>query len=204
MVQENMIFQPHTYSIQSDPKNDVDRIGKEIFEADCYFPAFGNKVIVDVGACIGLFSMYAYKFAKQIYSIEPHPVSYGNLVMNMLDNKLDKVKTFNLAISGQNGDGWIQDARVLEGCTFGFDKGSHEVKALTLASFFKENNIQYADIVKIDTEGSEHEIFKAKDIEEIKDKVGVFIIEVHGSLELPFEGWTLENQGGGIFLFHRV
>ncbi len=198
-----MIFTPVTYNIQADDKNKTNEVIDEIFTNDCYFPAFANKVIVDIGACIGLFSIYAYKFAKIIYAVEPHPINHKNLVKNVQNNKLDKIKTFHVAIAGQNGEGWVKDMPSLEGSTFGFDRGTHKVKALTLASFFKENDIQYADIVKIDTEGSEHEIFKADDIQEIKDKVGVFIMEVHGNFECPFQGWAWEKQGQRIFTFHK-
>jgi FkbM family methyltransferase len=198
-----MILQPPTYDIQANDKNKTNETIDEIFAQDCYFPAFSNKVIVDVGACIGLFSMYAYKFARQIYAIEPHPVNYANLVKNMTTNKLDNVKTFDLAIAGQNGDGFVRDMPSMEGTTFGFDKGSHKVKALTLASFFKENAIEYADIVKIDTEGSEQEIFKAKDINDIKDKVGVFILEIHGNFQCPFIGWRWKRTGKRIFTFYK-
>jgi FkbM family methyltransferase len=147
--------------------------------------------------------MYAYKFAKQIYAVEPHPVSYKNLVDNVDINKLDKIKTFNLAIAGHNGQGFIRDSSVLEGTTFGFDKGSHEVKALTLASFFKENAIEYADIVKIDTEGSEYDIFNAEDIKEIENKVGLFVMEVHGDLNFPFKGWKSTKYGARIFTYYK-
>lgn len=198
-----MIFQPHTYSIQSDPKNALERISNDIFEGDEYFPAFGGKVIVDVGACIGLFSMYAYKFAKQIYAVEPHPTSYANLTANVQNNHLDKIKTYNLAIARQNGEGWIHDNSVLEGSTFGFDTGTYKVKALTLATFFKENAIEYADIVKIDTEGSEQEIFRAEDILEVKNKIGTIIMEVHSAFDCPFKEWKCEQYGKRIFTFHK-
>jgi FkbM family methyltransferase len=198
-----MIFTPSTANIVADDKNKTNETIDEIFTQDCYFPAFANKVIIDVGACIGLFSIYAYKFAKQIYAIEPHPVNYANLVENVKNNNLDKIKTFNLAIAGKNGDGFVRDMPSLEGTKFGFDKGSHKVKALTLASFFKENDIKYADIVKIDTEGSEHEIFKAEDINDVESKIGIIIMEAHGNFGFPLRGWKWQRHGDRIFTFYK-
>lgn len=63
-----------------------------------------DDVVIDVGANIGVFSVWAGLRASEgaLYAIEPHPTSYSFLVRNLEDNGL-RTQTFNAGCSDAPG-----------------------------------------------------------------------------------------------------
>lgn len=58
-----------------------------------------DDVLVDVGANIGLYSLYAAKFCKHVYAFEPHMVNAQSLLQNVADNQLqDKITVFSVGL----------------------------------------------------------------------------------------------------------
>ena len=70
--------------------------GFEIKPEDC---------VIDIGANIGIFSLYAAKraYKGKVYSYEPFNPHYNRFVKNISLNNLSNVKAFNLAISKKEG-----------------------------------------------------------------------------------------------------
>lgn len=128
-----------------------------------------SKVIFDIGANTGLFSVFCfgYNTDAKIYAFEP-----VHSIANRFDRNIDLNKPNNIELH-QN---------VISGSSSGFvslfvpkteisysssslkefhDAGSVEeikVKALTLDDFFIENEIIRADLIKIDVEWHEYEV----------------------------------------------
>lgn len=133
------------------------------------------EVILDIGAFLGLYSIYfAKRFKKvKIYSFEPVLLNYDILVKNMkLNNLGDRIIPFNFGFDNEEGD-------VLMGipisrqddCNTGvyFVKDKNEKRKIVsdvnckmnrLSNFVKENNIKNIDMIKIDVEGKEMDILK--------------------------------------------
>ena len=63
-----------------------------------------NDIIIDIGAHIGLFTIYASQFSKngQIYSFEPMKENFDILNKNVISNDLKNVKIYNSAVSNSN------------------------------------------------------------------------------------------------------
>ena len=63
-----------------------------------------NSVFWDIGANIGIFSLYAaIKSNAKVYSFEPMPLNYKNLSVNISLNKLtDKIVPFCIALNEKN------------------------------------------------------------------------------------------------------
>ena len=136
-----------------------------------------KQVIVDVGALAGEFGIYVYDQAKVIYSIEPQKKYFKELEENVKKYELDKMIPINLALAGKNSD------RKLSICGRGGaslanvkDK-SETVKAVTLATFMKMYEIDHIDLLKIDIEDGEDEVFAAKDFRNVVDKIDLIIGE---------------------------
>lgn len=140
-----------------------------------------SDIVVDVGACAGEFSAYIYDKAKVIYAIEPYSQHFEELTGNIKEFNLTKIKPFNLALSNENGEGNL----ILK------DRGGHmlskgngeRVKTKTLATFMKENKIKRIDILKIDIEGGENEVFNSDDFKEIAGRVKFIIGEHLGGVD---------------------
>jgi len=68
------------------------------------FQILSNDVVVDIGANIGVFNIYAAKKTKnKVYAFEPFPDNYKILKNNIFQNKLDNIQPYNYAISDYSG-----------------------------------------------------------------------------------------------------
>lgn len=141
--------------------------------------------IIDVGANIGAFSIYAAKKYPQskIFSFEPDKKNFDKLLKNISVNGICNIQCFNLAIGKTNGKILLYS---VEGGDFGtvlsstVRKGlkSTEVESRTLDKILEDNKIEYCDLLKMDCEGAEYDIiFNTK--REIFDKIKLISIEFH-------------------------
>jgi FkbM family methyltransferase len=119
---------------------------------------------IDVGANIGLHSIFFDKFNVNVKSFEPDEYHFKELKRNLLLNKTKNVKPYKFAVSNKNGNKTF--VRVCDNTT-----GSHligkkknlygklekfKVKTVNLNKFLNGNCL-----VKIDAEGSEVDILKS-------------------------------------------
>jgi len=140
-----------------------------------------NDVVIDVGAHIGLFTIYASQFCTsgKIYSFEPVTENYKLLVENIKLNNLDYVSSFNLAVSNSNDSIKL----FLNGDESGhsmFSKSSESIiiDSISLQKFFVDNQIEFCNFLKLDCEGAEYEIIKNLPSEYFQ-KIDKFVIEYH-------------------------
>jgi FkbM family methyltransferase len=135
---------------------------KEIWEENVYevketrFNLGG--VVIDIGANIGAFSLYAAYHGATVYAIEPEPHNLEALKQNIkLNNKEDSVYVCPYAISDYKGTAVISDegggATIVDDGIFGA-----EVEVMPLDMFFDLYHIKEVDVLKIDVEGAEPEI----------------------------------------------
>ncbi|MGA1047806.1 MAG: FkbM family methyltransferase [Minisyncoccia bacterium] len=135
---------------------------KEIWEENVYevkdthFNCGG--VVIDMGANIGAFSVYAAQFGATVYAIEPEPHNLDSLKKNIAINEMqDKIYPCPYAISNYKGVAVITDegggATIKDDGVFGA-----EVEVMPFDMFFDLYHIAEVDVLKIDTEGAEVEI----------------------------------------------
>jgi FkbM family methyltransferase len=137
----------------------------EIFLERAYFPDrdFGLKdgdVVVDVGAHIGVFTVFSAKNADcTVYSYEPRPDNFELLKENVSLNKIERcVKTFQFAVGGVSGSlEFCMDAQGL-GQIGGSNGNKIIVRTVTLKEIFDSNNLLKVNFLKIDVEGEELEM----------------------------------------------
>ena len=160
-------------------------IFKEIYLEGLYVDIFNNKkdlVVIDVGANCGIVTHYMRDYAKQIYAIEPSTEHYEALAKNKEFNKWDNVQTFNMAISGMDGDMVLNldhQNRTCHSLVLGGKDGGERVKTQTFATFMKENNIKEVDFVKLDVEGAEELILKSEGFTSVCHLIKAIEIEFH-------------------------
>ena len=135
-----------------------------------------NYTVIDIGAHIGLFSIFAYKSAKNVrmFSYEPMKKSFEVLKKSIKLNKAD-VKAFNLGILGESCK------RKLHMNSFGINPIlgiPTEINCITLEDIFKRNKIERCHFLKIDTDGSEYEILLNTPRKYFK-KIDLIAIECH-------------------------
>lgn len=137
-----------------------------------------DLVVMDVGCNIGTFSFSIYDRAKKIYAIDFSKGCIDLLKQTIEYNKLDKIVPIQMALASSNGVCQVTSITETNGSPM-FGAGV-EVPSMTLATLFKEYNIPYVDVLKIDVEGAEKQIFAAEDFKTLKGRIKSVIGE-HGS-----------------------
>lgn len=124
------------------------------------------STIVDAGANIGAFSLYAARRAPSatIHALEPFPSTRERLAQTIADNLLgDRVKIYDVALAEGDSSRHMADEGPSQsrGVAAGPVPGSVAVPARTLEQFLDEAQIAHVDFLKMDIEGAEHELFHA-------------------------------------------
>ncbi len=169
----------HPFSLRANT-SDID-VFYQVFYNGHYDIEFGNpSVIIDGGANVGLFAIFMknkYPNAK-IICIEPDSENFGILKKNtvMYDEiyseqaglwKYDSVlKTYNKP----NAEKW--------GVVVEEDVENGDIKAMSMQSLFHKYDIEYVDVLKLDIESSEKELFEG-DSHEWLGRVKTIVIELH-------------------------
>lgn len=160
---------------------------KQIFiDREYDFPMPAPATIIDLGANSGMFTIWIknkYPDAHVI-ALEPEPDNFKALQSNT--SGLHGVKTFNLAVWSssanlnvcyQKGGEWAatvgQDSRL--------DHDSNvvasSVRGISISDLLEEEGLSHVDLLKIDIEGSELEIFNG-DCSWLR-RIGIIVIELH-------------------------
>ena len=138
---------------------------------------FSPEVIFDVGACYGISTVFfscAYPDAK-IYAFEPFTPTFEFLQRTTA--RLHNVEAFNKAVYTFTGSIKLYSDGRHGGWNTLLPLHAHgeEVACVSLDDFMKERNIHRIDVLKIDVEGAELEIFKMfRGLESVSYVVGEF------------------------------
>ena len=143
------------------------------------------KVIVDIGAHIGLFSiLVAYMNKKAIiYAYEPYPENYRFLINNILLNKLhDRIIAYAYAIGDKDSMERLYIAESsLSHTIHPYWKHGKEyilVRSIRFSEIFQDNNIEYVDLLKVNCEGCEYHIFTPNNIQYLTRVKGL-VVQCH-------------------------
>jgi FkbM family methyltransferase len=128
--------------------------------------AKGTEVVFDVGANIGLYSIVlARTIAPQgtVYAFEPHPETARILEEHAALNHVTNVRGFPIALGERDAAEVLRDVGRHDLGKFSLRGDSStagvEVHVRTLDGMFRELGLQRLDLLKIDVEGHEPEVF---------------------------------------------
>ncbi len=143
----------------------------------------GMDVVFDIGAHRGLVTMWLANKSKVVHSFEPEEYNRNCLIDNMELNNIKNVVINSTAVSNTTGnsDLFVHDAsghHSLSPVDHSKVKFKANVKLTTLDEYCKKNNIKYIDLLKIDTEGFEHEVLDGARGLLKKGSVGTIVFEV--------------------------
>ncbi len=138
---------------------------------------YGNikpgSVVIDVGANIGVFALYAaYCGASKVYAYEPNTNNYARLIENIRVNGLEKkIIPFKAAVTARSGE---LISMPIDASPYGAvgqhsnePESTEKVATIAFAEIIKgiTSSGEQIDLVKMDCEGGEYEAFGSLDLE---------------------------------------
>lgn len=174
------------FSYRGETSDEV--VGNEILEEGKYvlpIEDFQPKVIIDCGANIGYSTLYyanTYPDA-QIYAIEPEKINFKFLQYNTIF--YDNIHLINSAVWGRESFVRLENSELGEMGYMTVETGEDTptaFKATTIGKLIYDNGINEIDLLKIDVEGAEKEIFGAEGVDDWLSKVKVLSIVLHDEL----------------------
>ena len=123
-----------------------------------------GSVVIDVGANIGIFSLYAARSgAKRIYAFEPNRESFEVLVQNIKANDLENIIIpFNVAVGSNDGEKVLipkYSSPYNKTVSNTINEDNYDVvETISLPTFIDKRNISKIDFLKMDCEGAEYPI----------------------------------------------
>lgn len=143
---------------------------------------FQPKMIVDGGGNIGCAAIYYAKTYPdaQIYSLEPDKENFQLLTFNTvfypnihpIQSGLWGKETFLQVEDPKRGKWGLMTSEATTEVPESF-------KSTTISKILSESGFEEIDILKLDIEGAEKEVFSAPDVDEWLSKVKVLTIELH-------------------------
>jgi FkbM family methyltransferase len=157
-----------------------------------------GDVVVDVGAHVGLFSIYLAKrfpFLK-VLAFEPFPANFRNCAENLRLNRVANVvlspnaianesRMLSMAADPGNSGGASAVVR-----TFASNGSVNGITSMTLDEVFSLHKIDRCKLLKIDCEGMEYEILSGTKVFAMVDYLAG---EFHASPSLQNQGWSPER-----------
>lgn len=152
-----------------------------------------NKIILDLGAHVGIFSIRAAEVTDcLVHAYEPHPKNYDTLLHNIkLNSFQDRINVFKEAV-------WIEDGEAeLSLDPYWFSSDSHSmfdmkgwkkatVKTCSPETIFARTDKQKICYLKINCEGGEYYVMRyLVDHEDVLSRVERLCVEIHPDMLRP-------------------
>lgn len=185
------ILEPHAFFFTPPLQTNFwGHIMEELWKSRIYDPYLplnkSGSVALDIGANVGLVSYYLAQHFEKVYSLEPSSEHFDNLMQmltfNELTNVVTPIKKALFMENGKFGFGGPKDnttMKSLHTATWQDGKPEEKVETITLEKLFEEFGIDHVNLMKLDCEGSEHEILSHPSFKNVADKINTIIVERH-------------------------
>lgn len=142
--------------------------------------------LIDLGANIGLFSMFVSPVCEKVFSVEPTPSHFALLNELVELAGIKNIEAHNLAIGTEDGEAEFniheRNSTMNSFITHRTDPHSGKtvkVKTKTLNSLIDSLDVDRIGFVKMDIEGFENEIIFEESFEDALTKIDGLYVEVH-------------------------
>ena len=179
----------------------------EQFNTRDYYQNFleeDDKVILDLGANIGLFAIHALPWADRIVCVEPTPSHFE--LLEQLTSEFDTIERVQYAVSPIDAPVifYTENSNSTMNSLIPRSGEQLVVEGLTLESLAKKCNLDRIDFIKMDIEGSEYIVLNESTVDYILKNVPKILIEFHSNFDevIPKYKGIFEAHGYTVNHFH--
>lgn len=153
-----------------------------------------NKIIYDIGSNIGMHTLFFAKSVQpngNVFSFEPNPYVYKQLLRNIEVNNFSNIQTFKLAVGNSEYRNQLifnpthqetgsLNSKIQTDLIANSVIERVEVEVISLDYFIQKNFMPLPELIKIDVEGFEFDVLMGM-INILKNNKPDLIIEIHGT-----------------------
>ncbi len=140
-----------------------------------------GMVIYDIGANVGFYSLLGANLAGssgKVVAFEPFHRNVEYIQRHIELNKFHNIDVLEVAVSNKSGKGFFEAGGSIATGHLS-EQGSIEVRTITLDEYILEGTAPKPDVIKVDVEGAEHEVFKGAQ-ELIQKWRPLIFLDTHG------------------------
>lgn len=161
----------------------ANKLGGERELVERYVELLEDEMVVwDVGANIGVFSLFAARANAQVHSFEPDPGFAKRLKRNVyLNGQEDTITIHETALNDDSGEITLYTDGV-DGTSPGLSKDDNEKRDEVVVEQLRGDavNVQTPDLLKVDVEGAEAGVIRG--MADILESIDTIMIEIHPTM----------------------
>lgn len=144
-----------------------------------------GSIVIDIGANIGMFSLYAtLSGAEKVYAFEPSQEAFQILLQNIkINNLTGKIIPINKAVSDQDNlkikFPIVSSPYNMMNGVINADEEFCEIETITLGKFIEDYDVSRVNLLKLDCEGAEFDIIPSLN-QNSMSKIYDIRMEYHG------------------------
>jgi len=174
------------------PGNYIDLILDQINQKNIYSsiidkmsPKHGTAV--DLGAYVGLVSLFLSPAFKKIIAVEPNPETYLVLCDLIKTSGIKNIKPLNVAVDAQTGSSFLNVdpanqtswSMVCSNPAWGYTGTIQPCNVLSMEDLFSQGKLYNIDFLKINIEGSEQQLFLSDSFAAMAQKIHNIYFQIH-------------------------
>lgn len=184
------IYDPLVAIHFASPASNVGTLIHQITQEKIYDSLFKEKsglTFLDIGANIGLVSIYTADACSRIVAVEPAPDIFQ--VLKAMTLKISQIECVNAALTPTDGkhEFYSNDVNSTASSTVNTFGIRSEVDGLCLSSILRIYQLEKVDVCKIDSEGAEGESLTYDELAKARDVVQSYYIESHNCPKTTWE-----------------
>jgi FkbM family methyltransferase len=181
---------------------------REVIEANQYHLSserVKDRVVIDIGANIGAFSLYASVLgAKKVISVEPISTSYSTFLKNIHKLQLKNITTYKNLVAEQSNQFIPVSLNTNAGANSMYNVSENYEVVETITFDYILDSINSNDILlKLDCEGGEYDVIMNANAGNM-ERISEIMIEIHTDLHPRYKGKEIIEEQLRFFGFSLV
>lgn len=149
--------------------------------------AYTGSVVLDIGANTGEVSKYFASYSERIVAIEPAPVTFAELEDGL--GEFINIECYQVALAPVDAfvPFYVNDINFTASSTVNTYGKQIMVEGCRLRTILKRFKLDHVDVAKIDAEGAEGESLSLEELDNAKNIIKTYYVEVHNCPKTTWE-----------------